>query len=273
MAGKEGAGNAQDNLPLVSIVTPSYNQAKYIGRTIRSVETQDYPNIEHIVIDGGSKDGTVEILKKHPKIRWVSEKDSGQSNAINRGFRMARGEIVCWINSDDTYEPGAVKSAVGYLSSHPEIDMVYSRVNVIDENGSRIGEHFILPYSNFIQVNLANCVPQQGAFFRKSALKRAGLVDERLHYVMDHELWIRIGKAGRIAKIPGVWSNFRIALGTKTSENYDRFFDEMISVCKRHGGFPFLWVIKKHARKLAAQLGLLSAAKAARDALLSFAKK
>jgi glycosyltransferase involved in cell wall biosynthesis len=272
MASKKKNAMPQGRLPLVSIITPSYNQAKYISRTIRSVETQDYQNIEHIVIDGGSKDGTVEILKKHPKLSWVSEKDSGQSNAINKGFRMARGEIVAWLNSDDTYEQGAVSAAAEYLSAHPEVAMIYSRVNIIDENDREIGEHFILPYSNFIQVNIANCVPQQGAFFRKSALKKAGLVDERLHYVMDHELWIRIGKIGRIAKIPGVWSNFRIVAGTKTSENYDKFFDEMILVCGKHGGFPLLWVMKKYARKLAVKLGLLRAAKGMRDSLLFFTK-
>lgn len=125
-----------DKCPLVSIVTPSYNQGRYIEKTIRSVLNQDYPDLEYIVVDGGSTDHTLDILRKYEgRIRWVSERDGGQSEAVNKGFRMSRGEILGWLNSDDTYCPGAVRQAVTFLMEHPSVAMVYGDGYEIDEQG------------------------------------------------------------------------------------------------------------------------------------------
>ena len=142
------------DLPLVSIITPSFNQAQYIEATINSVLTQDYPNIEYIIVDGGSTDGTVEIIKKYTLdlrqqtvglqsraiTSWVSEQDQGQTDAINKGFARAQGHILAWLNSDDTYEPGAISAAVKYLQEHPEAGMVYGDCNFINETGRVIGK-------------------------------------------------------------------------------------------------------------------------------------
>jgi glycosyltransferase involved in cell wall biosynthesis len=121
--------------PKVSIITPSFNQAGFIERTIQSVLSQDYPNIEYLVIDGGSNDETLEVLKKYEgRLQWISEKDSGQSEAINKGYRMATGEILTWLNSDDTLLPGAVSKAVAYFDEHPDVMMIYGEGYIIDEN-------------------------------------------------------------------------------------------------------------------------------------------
>lgn len=128
--------------PLVSIVTPSYNQAQYLEDTIQSVLTQDYPRIEYIVIDGGSTDGSLEIIKKYADriSYWVSEKDKGQTDALNKGFAASHGSILAWLNSDDTYRPGAIRAAVEYLSRHPQVGMVYGDLDFIDENGKVVGK-------------------------------------------------------------------------------------------------------------------------------------
>ena len=234
---------------------------------------QDYPNVEHIVVDGKSSDGTVEILKRYPKIRWVSEKDSGHSNAMNKGFRKARGEIIGWINSDDTYCEGAIRAAADYFEKHPDADIIYSRVNVIDENDKKIGEHAILPYNQFIQVNVTNCIPQQGIFFRKKILSEIGYLDEGLRYVMDYEFWIRVGQKKKIAMIPGIYSNFRIAKGTKTAEKYDAFFDEILLVNRKYGGFPYIWMTVRIMRRAAEKFGLLGTVRLVKNGLFRVAKQ
>ena len=259
--------------PKVSIVTPSYNQASYIERNILSVLNQGYPNLEHIVMDGGSKDGTVAILRKYRHLKWVSRKDNGQSDAINRGFRRAKGEIIGWLNSDDTYNPGAVNAAVGFFKSHPDCDILYSRVNVIDENDRKIGDHFIFPHSRFVQLNMNNCIPQQGVFFRRKILDEVGYLDESLNFVMDYEFWVRIGAKKKFAMVPGTWANFRVAQGTKTSESYDRFFNETLEVNRKYGGFPYFWLLIRHGRRVLAGIGLLGAARRIKNNLHRIARR
>src|SRR5512136_2224736 len=129
------------SLPTVSIITPSFNQAHFIEETIRSVLAQDYPNLEYIIVDGGSTDGSVEIIQKYAGhlAWWVSEKDKGHADALNKGFAHARGDILAWLNSDDTYYPGAVAEAVTYLQSHPETGMVYGDADLTDNAGHVIG--------------------------------------------------------------------------------------------------------------------------------------
>src|SRR5512139_1414374 len=130
------------SLPLVSIITPSYNQARFLETTIRSVLDQDYPNLEYLIVDGGSTDGSREIIQRYSDrlAWWVSERDQGQTDAINKGFARARGEILAWLNSDDTYLPGAIQGAVDFLQDHPGVGMVYGDANLIDEQSNVIGK-------------------------------------------------------------------------------------------------------------------------------------
>ena len=220
--------------PLVSIVTPSFNSGRFIAETIESVRNQDYPSIEHIVIDGGSNDGTVEILKRFPQLHWVSEPDSGQSEALNKGFRFAKGEIIGWLNADDTYQPSTVSTAIHFLQENPSIDCVYSDVQVIDDTGQLIGVSRSQPFDLWTLVQ-TNFMKQPTVFMRRRIIEKLKGVDESLHYVMDQELWLRVGLAGfKMHYLRGqALANFRICLGTKSYEQTPRFQSEWLQVLER----------------------------------------
>lgn len=216
-------------LPLVSIVTPSYNTAAFIEETILSVKNQTYPNIEHIIMDGGSTDGTVDVIKKYDgtyNMTWISESDNGQSDAINRGWRQARGEIIAYINADDSYELTAVATAVEYLNSHPEIGMVYGECHVIDET-SKITDRCQAKVFNLKEMLCrGNMVPQPATFLRRAVLDEIGFLDTGLHYCMDYDLWLRIAMKSEIAYVPRYLANFRRCSGTKSvGEGYKFAFD------------------------------------------------
>lgn len=214
---------------LVSIITPSFNSVTTINRTIQSVLAQDYPYIEHIVIDGASSDGTTEILKKNPHLRWISEPDRGQSDALNKGFRMAKGEVIGWLNADDTYNPGAVSAAVRHLMAEPEVAVVYSHCNIIDEH-DRVTGRIVAPPFDLAHDLLAHMLPQPTAFFRASALAHVGYVNPDLHYVMDRDLFMRLGLHYRFKHVDATWANFRECQGTKTVSHPERFWLEVVSV-------------------------------------------
>ncbi len=166
-------------IPLVSIVTPSFNQAQYLEKTIQSVLNQDYPNLEYIVIDGGSTDGSVEIIKKYENqiTHWVSEPDQGQTDAINKGFEVATGEILAWLNSDDLYYPNAIKDAVDYLVDKPLVSMVYGDCDFIDGFGQVFGK-FDARQTNYKRLMRGNGnIPQPAAFWRKDLWDKVGPLD------------------------------------------------------------------------------------------------
>lgn len=198
------------NSPLVTIVTPSFNQARYLEDTIQSVLNQDYPNLEYIVVDGASTDGSVDIIRKYEEklTWWVSEKDDGQAEAINKGLSRAQGEIIAWLNSDDTYLPGAISSAVKVFEEHPEVALVYGNMLAVDENGETIN---VLGYH---QLNLDDLlcfqiIGQPAVFFRRTALKEAGDLDPTYHFLLDHHLWLRIALQGRILHLEKTWAAAR----------------------------------------------------------------
>ena len=196
------------NLPLVTIVTPSYNQARFLEQTMRSVLEQDYPNIEYIVVDGGSTDGSVDIIKNYSNrlAWWVSEKDNGQAEAINKGFARAKGEIVAWVNSDDYYMPGAVSSAVKALSDHPEAGFVYGNVQVVDKEEKILNQ---LTYGNWGLKDLLSfhIIGQPAVFIRRSLLEKVGYLDLTYHCLLDHHLWIRLAEQSGMAYIPSLWAS------------------------------------------------------------------
>ena len=198
--------------PLISVVTPSLNQGKFIEETIRSVLLQGYPELEYIIIDGGSTDGSVELIKKYEPwlTYWVSEPDRGQSHAINKGWQRACGEILAWLNSDDTYNPGAIRCALEALRDNAAVGMVYSDMNYIDVSSDVIYRVRSQPYQ-FHKLLLDNYVTQSTVFVRREVLDAVGFLDESLHLIMDQELWLRIGRANAVAYLPGaVLANLRI---------------------------------------------------------------
>ncbi len=245
-------------LPTVSIITPSFNQARYLEATIQSVLSQDYPRIEFIIVDGGSTDGSVDVIKKYAgKLAWwVSEKDRGQTDAINKGFARAKGDVLAWLNSDDTYEPRAVGQAVKYLLDHPEVGMVYADCNYINEEGRVIGK-FPAAQTDLARLRRGYVhIPQQTMFFRAELWKQIAPLDSSFYFAMDYDLWTRIASRAELKYLAGrTWANFRIHTSGKTIAADDRCWPEMIRVHYRDGGSFFSPIVAKYyIRKLIAPL-------------------
>lgn len=197
-------------MKLVSIVTPSFNQAPYLEQTLRSVLEQEYPSLEYIVVDGASTDASVDIIKKYMDrlTWWVSEKDSGQGDAINKGLARASGEIIAWLNSDDTYLPNTISSAVKIFEQNPDVVLVYGDMLAVDENGQTTN---VLKYSQLSLEDLLcfQIIGQPAVFFRRAAYEKAGSLDTTFHFLLDHHLWIRIAQQGKILHVPQVWAAAR----------------------------------------------------------------
>jgi glycosyltransferase involved in cell wall biosynthesis len=228
--------------PTISIVTPSFRQAGFIERTIKSVLDQDYPRLEYAVQDGGSDDGTVQILERYAhRLAWASEPDSGQTQAINRGFARTRGEIMAWLNSDDILLPGALAAVADYFRRHPEVDVVYGNRVLIDERDCLIGRWVMPPHDDNI-LSWADYVPQETLFWRRRIWEKVGgRVDESFRFAMDWDLLVRFRDAGaRFKRLPRFLGGFRIHEKQKTSAAIgDIGFQEMDRIRERvHGRVP-----------------------------------
>jgi len=222
--------------PLVSVVTPSYNQISFIGRTIESVINQTYPNVEHVIVDGGSRDGTLELLKNYEdkyNMRWISEPDQGQSQAINKGFRMSEGEIIGWVNSDDTLEPDAAERAVNYISINSNVDWVFGDCLVIDENDQILFRQTSQKFDLKKLITEKQYIFQPTVFFNERILKEIGFIDERLHFTMDYDFFIRLGLSYQSRYIPHVMASRRIHSDAKTVKADVAFEEEAIKTLKK----------------------------------------
>jgi glycosyltransferase involved in cell wall biosynthesis len=230
--------------PLVSIVTPSYNAAEFIEDTIRSVLAQDYPRIEYLVMDGGSTDGTVEILERYRgRLQFVSEKDRGTADAVNRGFRKARGEILAWIGADDLYLPGAVSAAVAAFTENPDAGAVYGGGYWIDEHGRTLGRYpTVAPYDPaMFRRECPICQP--ACFMRRKAVEAIGGLDESLQSAFDYDLWIRLSRLHPFRAIPQHLAESRMHRRNKSLGQKQSMFDECIGLLSRHYGYvPMHWV-------------------------------
>jgi glycosyltransferase involved in cell wall biosynthesis len=190
--------------PLVSVLTPSFNQGRFIGDCIASVQKQTYSQIEHIVCDGASTDGTQEILRSAPPtVRWVSEPDRGQSHALNKAFQMSQGEIIGWLNSDDAYfQCNAVADAVAFLARRPDVDVVYGHAALVSADGLVLHVMWVPPFS-YRFLRFANFIVQPAVFMRRTAVGGT-LVDEEFGHSMDRELWLRLGRDRRFARVDSI---------------------------------------------------------------------
>jgi glycosyltransferase involved in cell wall biosynthesis len=223
-------------MPWVSIVTPSYNQGPFIEETILTVLNQDYPRIEYIVMDGGSTDNTLQILRKYEgRLKWVSEKDQGQSDAINKGFQRAKGEILAWLNSDDMYFTGAVRRAVEILQADTEIQFVYGKTRYCDETGKIIGEYPTEPF-NYRRLAMFNFISQPSTFFKREVFLKAGGLNTDLQFAMDYDLWLRTVSRYKVEYLPEYLSIFRLHGKSKTiSQTHAlRFNEEILNTVRRY---------------------------------------
>ena len=235
---RASATSQKQDLPCISIVTPSYNQAEYIEETIRSVLLQGYPNLEYIVIDGGSTDGSAEIIRTYTPwlAYWVSEPDRGQSDALNKGFARATGELVGWQNSDDLYLPGAFWRMVDEYRRSPNSDLVFGNVRVIDRDGRLIREQRYTRFSRrcllFEGLNVSN----QSALWRRSLHTRAGPLDVDLHYEMDLDFFLRTAEIGRFRFVRQTFGSMRVHEKAKTQHSFPQSDSRGGAATRPHGG-------------------------------------
>ena len=232
--------------PRISVVTPSFNQARFLERTILSVLNQNYPNLEYIIIDGGSTDGSRAIIERYGKnlAFWVSEKDRGQADAINKGFRKSTGEILAWLNSDDTYTPGALKNVGLAFRDRPWIDVLHGNVHIIDADDKRLATNKSVPFSGRACAFGVQTIPQSSVFWRRDLFFATGMLNPIYHYLLDPELWLRFGAYGaRFVRTRTVLSNFRDhpferkCAGTYTLIPVSRWREEWREVSFLYTGF------------------------------------
>jgi glycosyltransferase involved in cell wall biosynthesis len=224
----------EDATPLVSIVTPSLNQGQYIEQAISSVLEQDYPCIEHIVVDGGSTDGTREILERHAHLRWVSEPDGGQAAALNKGFRLAQGELYGWLNADDYYLPGAVSAAVRVIVE-TGCALVHGGWRQVDESGATIRDVKPVPFDFRQELEVANTVAQPGTLFTRAAFEAVDGVAEGYRYALDYELWLKLGGRFDVRHVDSVLAAYRYHPTSKTVAESDGFIAETWRASRAHG--------------------------------------
>lgn len=210
--------DSQSNkFPLVTVITPVYNQEKFLEETMLSVLEQDYPNIEYIVLDDGSVDNTLDIIKKYcGRIRWTTHRNMGETATVNKGFHMSNGEIVGVVNSDDPLLQGAISRIVQFMASKEELLVVYPDWNMIDSSGGVIRSYTTSEYSYYDMIRKHHCLPGPGVFFRRSVLDKVKGRDPQLHFVADFDFWLRVGLLGQFARIPETLATFRVHQGSST---------------------------------------------------------
>lgn len=222
-----------NSFPLVSIITPSYNQSEYLEDTIRSVLAQDYPAIEYLIVDGGSTDGSVDIIRKYSSelAWWVSEPDEGQASAINKGMAKANGEIVAWLNSDDLYLPEAVSEAVEVYKSNPQTGLVFGDAVTIDAEGRPI-KKLIFPNWRFEDLIGFRIICQPAVFMKHDLYEQVAGLDANYHFMLDHHLWIRIASLAPMKHVPVMWAAARhheAAKNVSQSADFGRESSEVLA--------------------------------------------
>jgi len=201
----------KSKLPKISVITPSHNQGEFIEQTIKSVINQNYPNFEYIIIDGGSTDKTLDIIKKYKKhiTYFESKPDKGQTDALIKGFKKAKGEILCWLNSDDILMPNALKKVADFFIKNPKAKVVYGDSVWINKKGKFIKKKFEIPFNKFIFLYDYNYIPQPSTFFKKTLYKEVKGLNPKFNLVMDSDLWLRFSEKTKLHHIKEVLSKMR----------------------------------------------------------------
>jgi glycosyltransferase involved in cell wall biosynthesis len=232
--------------PTLSVVTPSRNQGRFLARTLASVALQDYPALEHQVIDGASTDETLDVLRAaaRPGLSWVSESDRGQAHAVNKGIARSRGEIIAWINSDDVYLAHAFATVARFFLAHPEVDVVYGQADRIDADDRTLAPYPTAPFDP-LRLHDVVLICQPAAFFRRRCVERFGMLDERLKYCMDYEFWLRLARGGaRFAYLPARLAASRLHRDTETQGARVAGHREIIDMFLRlQGRVPTNWLL------------------------------
>jgi glycosyltransferase involved in cell wall biosynthesis len=245
--------------PSISIITVSFNQGQFIEDNIQSVIKQNYPNIEHIIIDAGSTDKTLEILKKYDKhLNWISEPDNGQSDGLNEGFKKATGEIIGWFNSDDRIPPGALHKVARFFTEHNDEIAVVGDQAFIDVAGNQIKVVKSREYSYDYLLNYARGITQNSTFFKREVFNKIGYLNESIHYAMDRDLFIRIASIKAIPYIPEILGEFRIQAEAKTAQGSYNFVIDLIKIRRKYNGKLFspanlnnyFFIIKEPLRRI-----------------------
>lgn len=230
------------DLPLISIVTPSYHQAQFLEQTIQSVLSQDYPHLEYLILDGGSTDASVDIIRRYADrlAYWVSEPDRGQSHAINKGFALARGSVLGWLNSDDTFLPGALDTVGTAFRQHPEVDLIYGNFVYTDMEGRPMRHRKVFSHISFDQLVFHDYLGQPAVFFRRRLLEQVGPLDESLHYCMDWDLFLRMWQVSRPLHVPRELATYRLNHSAKSNaEDSEKVQHIALSVQRRYVRRPF----------------------------------
>jgi glycosyltransferase involved in cell wall biosynthesis len=234
-------------LPRITVITPSYNQAQYIEQTIRSVLDQNYPDLEYWVIDGGSTDGTLDILRKYgSRINWTSETDRGQTHAINKGIELSTGEVVAYLNSDDVYEAGALTTAGQFFARHPQAAWVTGKCRIIDQKGQEVRKaitfykNMWLHLASYTLLLILDYISQPATFWRREVVERVGPFDEALYYTMDYDYSLRVGRHYRLHVIDEYLACFRVHAHSKGGSGAREHFQADLETARRYTTSPIL---------------------------------
>jgi glycosyltransferase involved in cell wall biosynthesis len=234
------SGAAAGSLPRISVVTPCLNAEATIERTIASVWSQGYPNLQHVVVDGGSTDRTLELVARHPQIEVVSEPDRGLSDALNKGYRLAQGELIGWLNADDLYLPGALRAVAEAAAKEPDALWVTGHCRIIDGDDVEIRRSVTRYKSAFLRryrypsLLVQNFISAPATFVTPEGLQRAGEVRLDQRYSMDYDLWLRLGRLSRPAIVPHEIAAFRMVEGTLSMTGFEHQFREHAAISWAH---------------------------------------